>query len=35
MSKCPREIKDIEAVMAGAPWPIKDTTVVASGNGVS
>ncbi|KAL0297896.1 UNVERIFIED_CONTAM: Xaa-Pro dipeptidase [Sesamum calycinum] len=23
MTKCPREIQDIEAVMAGAPWPIK------------
>lgn len=27
MSKCPREIKDIEAVMSGAPWPIKKTTL--------
>lgn len=25
MTKCPREIKDIEAVMSGAPWPIKKT----------
>ncbi|XP_020973001.1 LOW QUALITY PROTEIN: xaa-Pro dipeptidase [Arachis ipaensis] len=25
MTKCPREIKEIEAVMAGAPWPIKKT----------
>ncbi|KAL1547730.1 Xaa-Pro dipeptidase [Salvia divinorum] len=26
MTKCPRAIKDIEAVMAGAPWPINTTT---------
>ncbi|KAL6511346.1 hypothetical protein OROHE_020428 [Orobanche hederae] len=23
MTKCPREIQEIEAVMAGAPWPIQ------------
>ncbi|XP_027176161.1 xaa-Pro dipeptidase [Coffea eugenioides] len=27
MTKCPREIKDIEAVMAGAAWPIKRTSI--------
>ncbi|XP_011093685.1 xaa-Pro dipeptidase [Sesamum indicum] len=27
MTKCPREIQDIEAVMAGAPWPIKKTSI--------
>ncbi|PIN07218.1 Xaa-Pro dipeptidase [Handroanthus impetiginosus] len=27
MTKCPREIRDIEAVMAGAPWPIKLTSI--------
>ena len=27
MTKCPREIKDIEAVMAGAAWPIKRTPI--------
>ncbi|XP_047952015.1 xaa-Pro dipeptidase [Salvia hispanica] len=27
MTKCPRTIKDIEAVMAGAPWPINTTTI--------
>ncbi|CAI9100525.1 OLC1v1037645C1 [Oldenlandia corymbosa var. corymbosa] len=26
LTKVPREIKDIEAVMGGAPWPIKRTT---------
>ncbi|XP_059284363.1 uncharacterized protein LOC132037774 [Lycium ferocissimum] len=26
MSKCPRKIEEIEAVMAGVPWPIKKTT---------
>ncbi|GER25158.1 Xaa-pro dipeptidase [Striga asiatica] len=26
MTKCPREIKDIEAVMAGTPWPISKTS---------
>ncbi|KAL8463977.1 hypothetical protein ACS0TY_033787 [Phlomoides rotata] len=26
MTKCPREIKDIEGVMAGAPWPINIAT---------
>lgn len=30
MSKCPREIKEIEAVMAGAPWPINKTTTPSS-----
>ncbi|KAG6428624.1 hypothetical protein SASPL_112877 [Salvia splendens] len=30
MTKCPRAIKDIEAVMAGAPWPIKTTTIPSS-----
>ncbi|KAK4396937.1 Xaa-Pro dipeptidase [Sesamum angolense] len=28
MTKCPREIQDIEAVMAGAPWPIKKTSIL-------
>ncbi|KAH0657065.1 hypothetical protein KY285_031947 [Solanum tuberosum] len=32
MSKCPRKIEEIEAVMAGAPWPIEKTTFL-SGNG--
>lgn len=27
MTKCPREIQDIEAVMAGAPWQIKKSIV--------
>ncbi|KAK3004577.1 hypothetical protein RJ639_018538 [Escallonia herrerae] len=27
MTKCPREVHDIEAVMAGAPWPIKKTSI--------
>ncbi|KAL7096792.1 hypothetical protein ACP275_10G102000 [Erythranthe tilingii] len=27
MTKCPREIKEIEAVMAGAPWPINRTSI--------
>lgn len=26
MTKCPRKIEEIEAVMAGVPWPIKKTT---------
>ncbi|KAK7251484.1 hypothetical protein RIF29_34731 [Crotalaria pallida] len=26
MTKCPREIQEIEAVMAGAPWPAKKTS---------
>ncbi|KAG6431719.1 hypothetical protein SASPL_109802 [Salvia splendens] len=29
MTKCPRTLKDIEAVMAGAPWPINTTTIPA------
>ncbi|XP_009605130.1 uncharacterized protein [Nicotiana tomentosiformis] len=32
MTKCPRKIEEIEAVMAGVPWPIKKTTF-PSGNG--
>ncbi|CAA3022205.1 xaa-Pro dipeptidase [Olea europaea subsp. europaea] len=32
MTKCPREIQEIEAVMAGAPWPIPKTTI-PSANG--
>ncbi|KAL2534287.1 Metallopeptidase M24 family protein [Abeliophyllum distichum] len=32
MTKCPREIQDIEAVMAGASWPILKTTI-PSANG--
>ncbi|KAL7137526.1 hypothetical protein ABFS83_10G098200 [Erythranthe nasuta] len=27
MTKCPREINEIEAVMAGAPWPINRTSI--------
>ena len=27
MTKCPREIWEIEAVMAGAPWPLNKTSV--------
>ncbi|KAL2555234.1 Metallopeptidase M24 family protein [Forsythia ovata] len=27
MTKCPREIQEIEAVMTGAPWPILKTTI--------
>jgi hypothetical protein len=27
MTKCPREISEIEAVMAGAPWPIDKTSI--------
>ncbi|CAN4084908.1 unnamed protein product [Withania somnifera] len=27
MSKCPRKIEEIEAVMAGVPWPIKKSTL--------
>lgn len=26
MTKCPREIEEIEGVMAGAPWPINNIT---------
>jgi len=26
MTKCPREIHEIEAVMAGGPWPVKKTS---------
>ncbi|KAK2385352.1 Metallopeptidase M24 family protein [Trifolium repens] len=33
MTKCPREIHEIEAVMAGAPWPIKKTST-GVGNGM-
>ncbi|XP_009792030.1 uncharacterized protein [Nicotiana sylvestris] len=32
MTKCPRKIEEIEAVMAGVPWPIKKTAL-PSGNG--
>jgi Xaa-Pro dipeptidase len=28
MTNCPREVRDIEAVMAGAPWPIKKRTFI-------
>ncbi|KAK6147762.1 hypothetical protein DH2020_018674 [Rehmannia glutinosa] len=33
MTKCPREIQEIEAVMAGAPWPIKKISIPSSVNG--
>ncbi|KAJ1408142.1 Peptidase M24 [Sesbania bispinosa] len=33
MTKCPREIREIEAVMAGAPWPAKKTSTYV-GNGL-
>jgi hypothetical protein len=33
MTKCPREIHEIEAVMAGAPWPVKKTST-GVGNGL-
>ncbi|KAJ1438018.1 Peptidase M24 [Sesbania bispinosa] len=33
MTKCPREIQEIEAVMAGAPWPAKKTSTYV-GNGL-
>ncbi|GAA0166990.1 metalloprotease [Lithospermum erythrorhizon] len=32
MTKVPRKIHDIEAVMAGAPWPIKKTVVFENGS---
>jgi len=33
MTKCPREIGEIEGVMAGAPWPAKNISTNA-GNGL-
>jgi Xaa-Pro dipeptidase len=27
MTKCPRKISEIEAVMAGAPWPIDKASI--------
>ncbi|KAL5052740.1 hypothetical protein RYX36_033422 [Vicia faba] len=33
MTKCPRKIQEIEAVMAGAPWPVKKTSTTV-GNGL-
>nr|GLL20651.1 xaa-Pro dipeptidase [Ipomoea trifida] len=34
MTKCPRKIEDIEAVMAGAPWTIKKTSVGCVNGGI-
>lgn len=33
MTKCPREISEIEAVMAGAPWPIDKTSIYLENGG--
>lgn len=31
MTKCPREISEIESVMAGGPWPIKKSVYFENG----
>ncbi|KAK9275154.1 hypothetical protein L1049_022413 [Liquidambar formosana] len=33
MTKCPREIWEIEAVMAGAPWPLDKTSIYSENGG--
>ncbi|XP_006648470.1 xaa-Pro dipeptidase [Oryza brachyantha] len=35
LTNCPRETWEIEAVMAGEPWPLRSSTALATNNGLS